>query len=399
MSKVSPLARPKVLIAMGAVAGGTLTHIEYFLSCTDSTEFDVHLAVSGLRDASARSRFEEWRAAGWKVHDVPMLRRAAPVRDALAFRRLVGLCLRERFDIVHTHCAKAGFLGRLAARLAGAMTVHTPHVFPFGRGGCPSAERVYLALERRAARWTDRLVLLSRYQLNLVLRHGLLPADRTVTIPNGVDSRRFSGLDGPAARANMGLGSHEPVALAVGRLCGQKGMDVLIDALALTARIGAAPLVLIVGSGPLERALRAQAERLAFGDRVRMLGATTAIEPCYAACDLVVMPSRFEGMPYVILEAKAAGRPAAVSSVSGMEEFVRHGEDGFLVPPDNTEAWARVLSLLSTDRRAFLAAGERAKAGLRPEWHARRSVERLHAVYRELAEEKRERSLKGCAGV
>lgn len=384
---------------MRAVAGGTLTHLEYFLSCADPTEFDVHLAVSGMRDASARSRFEEWRAAGWKVHEVPMWRRVSPLRDVLAFRRLISLCLRERFDVVHTHCAKAGFLGRLAGRMAGAKTVHTPHVFPFVRGGSPSAAHLYLALERRAAPWTDRLVLLSRYQLNVVLQYGLLPAEHTVTIPNGVDPDRFSGLDRAAARAGLGLGAHEPVALAVGRLCRQKGMDVLLDAVALAARQGLAPLVLIAGSGPLERTLRARVERLAIGHRVRMIGATAKIAPYYAACDLVVMPSRFEGMPYVVLEAKAAGRPTAISLVSGMEEFVRHGEDGLLVRPDSAEAWAKVLASLSADRGAFFAAGERAKASLRPEWHARRGVEQLHAVYRELAAEKRRAQPEGCAGV
>ena len=178
------LSRPKVLIAMEPLVGGTLRHLSQFLEYTDPAEFDVHLAVSALRAPQVRSQFGPWQAQGWTVHEIPMCRELSPHRDALALRRLVELCRRERFDLVHTHSAKAGFLGRAAARLTGAATVHTPHVFPFGRGGTVRAEVLYLALEKLAGRWTDRLVLLSNYQANQVARYRLLPPERVVVIPN-----------------------------------------------------------------------------------------------------------------------------------------------------------------------------------------------------------------------
>jgi glycosyltransferase involved in cell wall biosynthesis len=97
-------------------------------------------------------------------------------------------------------------------------------------------------------------------------------------------------------------------------------------------------------------------------------------------------------MPYVILEAKAAARPVAVSLVSGMEEFVRHAEDGFLVRPGDAEAWAQVLTFMVERPEALRCAGRRARGSLRPEWHARRCVGRLQALYRELLAERKERS-------
>jgi glycosyltransferase involved in cell wall biosynthesis len=383
---------------MEPVQGGALSHLEYLLSYTDPAEFEVHLAVSARREPSVRDRFDAWRAAGAQVHEIPMWREISPRRDAAAFRRLLALCLRERFDVVHTHCAKAGFLGRLAGRASGARTVHTPHVFPFGRGGSGATERLHLALERRAARWTDRLVVLSRYQENLALRHDLLPPERTVLVPNGIVPERFAGADREAARKELGLGSGEAIALAAGRFCEQKGQDVLLDAVALLKRDGAAVRIVLLGSGPLEGLMRKQIEREGLGQHVTLRGPVRDVRTYYAACDLVLMPSRFEGMPYVLLEAKAAGRAAAVGLVSGMEEFVRHGEDGFLVQTGNPEAWAKVLAALAADRSAFHRAGEQAAAGFRPEWHASRSAGRTHEIYRKLCAEKERAQPGTCAG-
>jgi len=384
-------ARPKVLLAAGPVIGGTLTHLDYVLAYTDPAEFEVHLAVSSLHHPSVRARLDEWRKAGWTVHDMPMHREVNPYRDAAAFRRLARLCLRERFDLVHTHCAKAGLLGRAAARLSGAGTVHTPHVFPFGREGA-APEALYLALEQMAAGWTDRLVLLSRYQVNLVVRHKLIPLERTVLIPNGIDPERFEGSSRRVAREALGIGQDEPVALALGRVCEQKGLNVLLDAMGSLKGRGLHLRLFIVGSGDLEARLGRRLERLGLAPWVMMVGMTEAVQPYYAACDLVLLPSRFEGMPYVILEAKAAARPVAVSLVSGMEEFVRHAEDGFLVRPGDAEAWAQVLAFMVKRPEALRCAGRCARGSLRPEWHARHCVGRLQALYRELLAERKERS-------
>jgi glycosyltransferase involved in cell wall biosynthesis len=381
MSEHDHARRPKVLIAMEPLFGGTLQHLEYLLAWLDPSEFEVHLAVSAERDPGVRGRFARWEAAGRRVHEVPMRRELAPLRDLRALVRLVRLCRRERFDLVHTHCAKAGFLGRLAARLSGSRVLHTPHVFPFDRGGSRAAEALYLALERLAARWTDRMVLLSRYQVNQVLRRHILPLERVSVVPNGVDAARFRPGDRTAARRALGLPADGPVALMLGRFCHQKGQDVLLAAL---RRLGAAaPLTVLVGSGPQAESVRQGLRGLSGTCAVRVEGETDRPELWYAACDLVVMPSRYEGMPYVLLEAKSAGRPVAVSLVSGMEEFVRQGVDGFLLPPGDAEALAAVLGGLARAPQGCRAMGGE-PGGLRAEWTAERSARRVAGLYRAL---------------
>ncbi|KPK60778.1 MAG: hypothetical protein AMK73_08050, partial [Planctomycetes bacterium SM23_32] len=386
-------------IAVEPLVGGALHHVQCLLDHTDAEEFDLHLAASAERDPSVRQRFRAWRKAGRRVHEVPMVRRIAPHRDAVAFERLLALCRGERFDVVHTHCAKAGFLGRLAGRLTGAATVHTPHVLPFGRGGGVAAEAVYLGLERLAGRWTDRLVLLSRYQQNLVLCHRLVPYERTVVIPNGIEPGAPGRLTKAQARRQLGLARNERVVLAAGRLCEQKGYDVLLDAVGHALGGGASLRVLIAGDGPLREELSERVRRQGLGQAVRLLGRVADLGPLYAACDLVAMPSRFEGMPYTMLQAQAAARPVAVSLVSGMEEFVGHGRDGFLLAPAAVEAWARLLVELAGMRGLLREMGRRARSRLKTRWPASRCVGELHGLYRLLAEAKREeRSREGLPG-
>jgi glycosyltransferase involved in cell wall biosynthesis len=385
--------RPKILWVMEPLIGGTLQHLECFLAHTDPADFEVHLAVSVARDPSVRARFDVWRGAGWTVHEVTMVRSPSPVRDAAALLKLWRLCRRERFDLVHTHCAKAGFLGRLAARLTGTPAVHTPHVFPFDRGGGRLAEGVYSWLERRAGCWTDRVVLLSRYQFWQLEHRRIMAVERTEVIPNGVDTDAFGPTDRGPARGRLGLSPDLFVVLAAGRLCRQKGFDILVDAAAEMASQPPGFVILIAGAGEDERALRAHIESKCLGRTVKVVGKQDSLTDYYEACNLVAMPSRYEGCPYVLLEAMASGRPVACAAVSGMDEFVRDGETGYVLGEAEGAAWAAVLGRAAGQRAELDRMGAAARRGFRPEWEAGHSVSRLHDVYaqvlREQAEEER----------
>ena len=365
--------------------GGTLRHLDYLLRFADPAEFDIHLALSARRAPRVRDNFARWQAGGWRVHEIPMRREPRPWADLRAFCRLLALCWRERFAVVHTHCAKAGFIGRLAGKLSGSRTVHTPHVFPFSHQGGDVARSAYLLLEKVAARWTDRFVLLSNYQLNILLEAGLADAGRAVVVPNGIVPQEWQAPDRDGARRALGLHEGARVALFAGRFRWQKGLDILLDAAGLLkGRVGGLQIV-IVGEGPLGAWLHAEIARRSLGDIVRVHGRTDRMPLYHAACDLLVMPSRAEGMPYVLLEAKAAGRSAVATLVTGMEEFIEHGRDGFLVPPENPEALADTLAQVLSSPSLLAETGVAARRSLRPEWHVQWSVGRTLDLYRELA--------------
>jgi len=374
----------KVLICMEPLIGGTLRHMEHIVAHTPTDVCEVHMAVSAERDKRVYARFAEWEAAGCTIHEVPMVRTVrTPWRDLRALRHLKRVMKDVRPDVVHTHVSKAGFLGRLAASRCGVPTLHTPHGFPFRRGRWHPH---YLHLERLAARWTSHYIALSRYQVNQVLHHRLAPAGCVTLLPNGVDDDEFGGITREEARRELFLEPDVPVVLCIGRLCFQKGQDVMLDAAGILAATGDPVQFLIVGGGDWEPMLSRRIAAEGLRDTVMLAGPTSRPEQSYAACDIVAVPSRYEGIPYVVLEAQASGRAVAASLVSGMEEVVSHGRDGYLVAPENGEALAGVLSGLAGRRAALDAMGQRGRA--RTRLSPAQSVTVLNAVWARVAGEK-----------
>jgi glycosyltransferase involved in cell wall biosynthesis len=272
----------------------------------------------------------------------PALRSPGPrvPRETRAVARIV-----ERFrpDVVHLHSSKAGLAGRLALR-GSRPTLFQPHAWSFFAGG-PPVRGAALGWERLAARWADAVVCVSEGERLAGERAGIRA--HWSVVANGIDLEAFrpaSVADRLAARAELGLGSG-PVAVCLGRICRQKGQDVLVEAWpAVTERVPDAELVL-VGGGRDTKAMRG---------RARVVGEQDDVRDWLAAADVVVQPSRWEGLAYVVLEAMASGRTVVATDVPGMREAL--GETGTIVPPDDparlAEAVARHLVNGTPDARA-----------------------------------------------
>lgn len=376
--------RFRVLMAMEGVLGGTLRHLDYLLHFLNADRWEVHLAVSARRAPHVRKDFRRWMEAGWRVHEIPMCREIVPSRDLRAFQRLISLCHHHQFDLVHSHCAKAGVLARLAAAISGARVVHTPHVFPFSQVNS-SAHRTFYRIVECSMGWvTDRYILLSEYQRNQAIGAGVAQPEQCELIPNGIRGDDFEGPSRPEARNTLNLSPEAPLALFAGRFRPRKGLDVLLKA-AHTLKNGRPNIrTVIVGEGPMKRWLNNRIETLDLTDTVLNRGYTERMELYYAAADLVVMPSRAEGMPYVALESMAAGRPVAASLVSGMEQFIEHGRTGLLFPPDNPDALADLLSRWLPRRAELDDMGRRAREQFPDRWNARRMARSVESLYERL---------------
>ncbi|TDC60068.1 glycosyltransferase family 1 protein, partial [Streptomyces hainanensis] len=242
-------------------------------------------------------------------------------------------------DLVHLHSAKAGLAGRLALR-GRLPTVFQPHAWSFEAVDGATA-RLATRWERYATRWTHRVLCVSEEERRQAERAGIA-AGHTV-IRNGVDLARHPAADGVARRqaraalaAVHGLPQRAPLVVCVGRLCPQKGQDLLLRAWpGVLERFPAARLAL-VGDGPERAALRRAA-----GPEVLFAGHTDDTLPWYAAADLVVLPSRWEGMALAPIEAMAAGRPVLLTDVGGARESLPPGHAPHcLVPPADPRALA-----------------------------------------------------------
>ncbi len=288
-------------------------------------------------------------AAGADRVVLPMTRQPGAADVALA-RRLRRLL--DAAEVVHLHSSKAGALGRLAllatrpGRRPGC--VFTPHGWGWHVGG-PLAP-AYRAFERAAARLADAIVTVSEEEAaegRGVLGGG---ARRLVMIPNGVDTEAFTP-DGPVA----GRGE-DPLLVCVGRLVPEKGQDVAVRALALMRATSAR--LRLVGDGPECSALSTLAQRLGVGGRVELVGSTPDPAPHLRAADVVVIPSRREGMSLVLLEAMACGATVVSTSVSGSSAL---GGAGLLVPTGDPGALAAAIDDLLADPARRTRLGEAAR--------------------------------------
>ncbi|TDD59359.1 glycosyltransferase family 1 protein, partial [Actinomadura darangshiensis] len=260
--------------------------------------------------------------------------RAPGPRTLLESLRLSRLVRTFAPDVVHLHSSKAGLAGRLLRRPAGTPTIFQPHGWSWlaATGRQDAASRRW---ERIAARWSDALVCVGSGEL----REGMCGGVRGpfTVVRNGVDRRRFTPADGPArlaARTRLGLPAAAPLAVCIGRLTRQKGQDVLVAAWpAVTARCPSARLAIVGDGEDLDRLRR---ERV---PGIRFVPAVQDPRDWLSAANLVVLPSRWEGLPLTALEALATGRPLVGTDVPGITEVVGPGL-GALVPADDPAALA-----------------------------------------------------------
>ncbi|MFD9318192.1 glycosyltransferase [Streptomyces sp. NPDC060053] len=293
-------------------------------------------------------------------------------------RRLVRLLDEVRPDLVHAHSAKAGLAGRLAVR-GRIPTVFQPHAWSFEAVGGVTAT-LALTWERFGARWADRLVCVSEAERTTGLRARI--GGRVSVIPNGIDPERFHPASVDTVRASLLPDLHPatPLVVCVGRLCRQKAQDVLLTAWTDIARKVPGARLVLVGDGPDGDRLRSRAP-----ESVLFAGAVADAVPWYQAADLVVLPSRWEGMALAPLEALACGRPVVVTDVDGAREALPAAlAPRCLVPAENPAALAGAVAGLLLDPLLRESLGHQGRRHVLTTHDVRRTAEAVAGVYREL---------------
>jgi glycosyltransferase involved in cell wall biosynthesis len=320
------------------------------------------------------------RALGVPTALVPLAERLV---NPAALWALARQFRRQRPAIVQSHGARSNVYTRLAARLAGVPVVlSTVHNSLFDYEVSPARRRAYVAAERWTSGLADRVIAVSgAVARDLVQRYGL-PAGKVVVVRNGIDADAFRPARTPeAVRAELGLGpAARPIGVAA-RMTEQKGHVHLLDALpAVAARVPDVACVLI-GDGPLRGALEARARALGVLERCRFTGARSDVADLVAALELVVLPSRSEGLPFALLEAMALGRPVVATAVGGCPEVVDEGRTGLLVPAGDPAALAGAIWRLLERPEEARAMGARGADRVRAEFTLARMVGGLEALY------------------
>lgn len=369
------------------IRGGADENTLFTVRGLDKRRYTVDLAVGAGSELDAFGPLE-----GVGVHVVPeLVREPDPWRDVVALFRLASLMRRGRYQIVHTHTAKAGFLGRLAAALAGApIIVHTVHGVTF-HDHIPRHQRLfYLALERVAARFTHQFIAVGEDVKDIYLRHGVGAPARYETIYSGMPLGDYLAAgameDGEraAVRAELGYEPHHQVVVMAARLEERKGHAYLFEAVRRVLPAHPELRVLVLGDGPLRDALAWQVTAMGLAEVVRFGGHRHDLPRVLAACDVSVLTSLWEGLPRVLVQSAAAGRPILTFDVEGAWEVVRDGANGFIVPSRDVDAFAARLRTLLDDRARARALGRAGRERVSERWTVETMLERLDDTYQRL---------------
>jgi glycosyltransferase involved in cell wall biosynthesis len=305
---------------------------------------------------------------GIEVVIEPMLRPTiAPRTDVRAVRWLSSVFAGLRPDVVHTHCAKAGAIGRLAARRAGiGRIVHTYHGFPFHEFQSAARRQAYVAMERRLGSFTDVGLCVGTGVAVEAIRRRLLPPERVRTIAVPVESTGADSSDPLArlrARRRLGLRPGSVVVGAVGRLTYQKAPEDFVTTIAALNRPDVTGVW--VGGGELSQPIAALAKTS--GADIVLAGDRDDVTDLLPAFDVFALPSRYEGLPTVIAEAMSCGVPVVATAVNAVGDLVEPGVTGLLVPPARPDLMASALGhvLDSPVAAARMAAAARGRIGCR----------------------------------
>ncbi len=343
----------------------------------------VHVAGNPAGEWSGRAR-----EVADAFHPLPnLVNPISPRRDSAALYEIVRLLRRERYDVVHTHSSKAGILGRVAARIAGTpAVVHTMHGPTGLHDGMPVWKRhAFKAAERFAGRCTDHMIAVSDKTRHHIVELGLVGADKTRTIYSGID---FARLDRPwdpgPIRAELALPAGTQIVLFVGRLDDAKAPDVLVSAFAQVVRIRPKTVLVLVGSGELEPALRAQIGSLGLEGKVRFLGTRHDVPAILRVADVFALSSRYEGVGRALTEAMLLGVPVVAPEIFGIPEVVHHGETGMLFQRGDDRALAQALVDLLADPVRARRLGDNGRSLTRRMFDGDVMVRAIEEVYEEL---------------
>ena len=368
--------------------GGPAYHVSLLSGKLDPSRYETVLVAGhvGPGEASFEELAERYGARLWPVESLgPELR---PGADLRALREIAGIVRSFRPHIVHTHTAKAGFVGRLAALVSRPrpIIVHTYHGHVLEGYFGLAKTLLFRSLERSAARVSDRLIGVSNATVEDLVRLRVAPRERFETIPIGLELDAFANLSpelGAPFRAEIGATPADVVATCVGRLVPIKHLDGAISAIAIARRLGAPVKLAIVGDGECRARLESLTAEHGVADAVTFVGYRRDLPAIVAGTDIAVLSSDNEGTPVALIEAAAGGRPAVATRVGGVADVVTE-DTGILVAPRDSAAMGQAIARLAGDDALRTQLGERAAEHVLHRFTASRLLQNIDRLYAEL---------------
>ncbi|MBN1445226.1 MAG: glycosyltransferase family 4 protein [Candidatus Omnitrophica bacterium] len=321
-----------------------------------------------------------------------LVRNINPVYDIICLFKLIILFRKKRYDIVHTHSAKAGILGRIAAKIACRKTaiIHTVHGLSFHEFQSPLRNILYITAEKIAAIFTDRFICVGGVMKEKSLRAGIGREGEYSIVYSGFDIRPYVEADRHREfkRKSLGIKDNEKVIGMVGRLYHLKGQEYLMEAFAEVVKEHPDTKLLIVGDGILRADLEAFAKENNISRKVIFTGLVppSEIPGFISAMDILVHTSLREGLPKAVAQGFAGGRPVLAFDVDGAKELVVNDKTGYLIPPKDTSLLTGKINFLLKNPGISYKMGENGRDVVSNLFPVEKMVGSIEKIYMELLE-------------
>ena len=322
---------------------------------------------------------------GVRVFTIPSLvRRLSLKNDFLAFISIYRLVKRIKPHIVHTHTSKAGVLGRLASYLAGVpIIIHTPHGHLFhSYYGCILTNMIVF-VERALSLITDKIAALTDREMDEHLERGIASIEKYTIIHSGIMLQQIMNkdIDVETGKKKLGIPQNSYVIGVVGRLVPIKGHKYLVSAAKRVTKEFDNTVFVFVGDGYLETILERQAESLGVRKHFIFAGWRNDVIDVLGLFDILVLPSLNEGMGKVLIEGMALSKPIVASSVGGIIDLVKNGDNGILVPARDSDALAEAISKLIRNKNLSQELGKNGKNKVYPEYDTSSMIKQIEDMY------------------
>jgi glycosyltransferase involved in cell wall biosynthesis len=369
--RVENLSRPRILYMITrAERGGAQSHVLEVAQAMVE-HFDVHVATGEEGFLT-----EACRELSIPVHIIPHLQRDInPFVDVRAWLETTRVFRDVRPDLIHAHTWKSGFIGRSAAMVCGIPSIYTVHMWPFGPALPFSWQVVGPFMERLAARWSRRLITVSKSAAEMGSKYRIAPPARIIAIENGIhDCPGRAQLDRHAV----------PIVAMVARFTGLKDHETLLRAF---ANVEGPARLWLVGDGPTRSAAEELVNTLRIGDRVEFTGERSDIASLLTEVDIFVLASKNELLPISIIEAMRAGLPVVASRLGGIPQLTLDGVTGLLVERGSVRDLQEALSRLVKDRELRIKFGESGRLRYEQHFNSRLMCAQTMSVYQDVLAE------------
>ncbi|HQO38726.1 MAG TPA: glycosyltransferase family 4 protein [Candidatus Omnitrophota bacterium] len=344
--------------------GGSPDLVRIICAGLDRAKYEITLISGPTLHAAEKTKAFMRDFDGTCITVFQLRRDIALILDCIALIRLYFILRLGRFDIVHTHTAKAGALGRLASRMAGVpVIIHSPHGHNLYGYFSPAMTRRIVRIERFLSRFTDRIIAGTQLEKKDYLAHAIGKAQTIDVIYAGLELQGYA-VDRQAhdaVKEELGIVPGAPVVGMIGRLEQVKGPDYFVDAAMRIAQSRRDVYFVLVGEGSLRSRLEDKAAQAGCKDRIIFTGWRNDVPRMLALLDIMVLPSLNEAVGLVLVEAQSQGIPVIASNVGGIPETIKDNETGILVPPGHAEKFMQAIVFLldhADKRRAMGAAAQ-----------------------------------------